>query len=270
MARVSGGDVGMIGVLLVDDQPLVRSGLRLILEAAEGIAVVAEAGDGAEAVDYCRRVEGPRPDVVLMDVRMPLVDGVDATREIVAGPEPRPAVLVLTMFDTDDHVFAALRTGAAGFLLKTESPEAIIAGVRAAAAGDVVLGDGLARRVVAEFRRLPGGVRVKDERLDRLTPRELEILVLLGQGLDNREIAERLVVSPATVKTHVTRVLAKLEVTSRVAAAVLAHEHGLVRRGGPVGPDRPAGPSRGRTGREWPVRRGWSGSGSGWSGSGSG
>jgi len=211
----------MLRVVLADDQALVRAGMRLILAPEPDIEIVAEAADGAEAVAAVRRTA---PDVVLMDVRMPVMDGIEATSQVVALPDP-PAVLVVTTFDLDEHVYAALRAGASGFLLKDASEDHIVHAVRTVAAGVSLLSPVVTRRLVAAR-------SVADARhqalLGRLTEREAEVLRLLGQGLSNRELADRLVLSEATVKTHVGRILAKLGLQSRAQAVVLAYEAGVV------------------------------------------
>jgi DNA-binding NarL/FixJ family response regulator len=208
-------------VLLVDDQALVRRGFRLILENEPDIEVVGEAGDGREAVEATAR---HRPDVALLDIRMPVVDGLEATRRILADPGNRTRVLILTTFDRDEYVFEALRVGASGFLLKTAPPEDLITGVRVVAAGDALLSPSVTRRVVAEFaRRAP----TPSPDLDRLTAREREVLRLVSKGRTNAEVAAELTVSEATVKTHVSGVLAKLGLRDRVQAVVWAYEHGL-------------------------------------------
>jgi DNA-binding NarL/FixJ family response regulator len=210
-----------IRVLLADDQALVRSGFRLMLEQQPDFLVCGEAADGAEAV---RLAEQLRPDVVLMDIRMPNLDGIAATERLVRAGIGR--VLVLTTFDVDDYVVDALRVGASGYLLKDVEPEDLVAAVRAVAAGDLPLSPTVLRRVVAAY--VDSGRRPTDERLDRLSDREREVLVLLGQGLSNAEICERLVVSMPTTKTHVANVLAKLTLRDRVQAAIFAHRSGLV------------------------------------------
>lgn len=216
----------MIRVLLADDHAAIRAGLRLLLETADDIQVVGEAADGAVAVGNARAL---RPDVVLMDVRMPGTDGIAATGQIVA--EGLAEVLVLTSFDLDEHVDAALRAGAAGFVLKTAEPAALVDAVRRVARGDGVLAPEVTRRLLALFAEAsaPGGTirDGADERLAALTPRELEILAALGRGMSNLEIATRLHITEATTKTHVSRVLTKLGVASRVRAALLAQEAGL-------------------------------------------
>ncbi|MCP2267332.1 response regulator [Promicromonospora thailandica] len=217
----------MIRVLLADDHAAIRAGLRMLLATAGDIEVVGEAGDGAVAVANARAL---RPDVVLMDVRMPGTDGVTATREIVA--EGLAEVLVLTTFDLDEYVFGALRAGAAGFLLKTAEAAALVDAVRHVAAGDGVVAPEVTRRLIAELagpRTGNGAARGEPSALPAdLTPRELDVLAGLGAGLSNAELAAELVISEATAKTHVSRVLAKLGVTSRVQAAIAARDAGLV------------------------------------------
>jgi DNA-binding NarL/FixJ family response regulator len=219
-----------IRVLLVDDDPLVRAGLSLMLGGAADIEIVGEAADGG---DVDALVDRTRPDVVLMDVRMPVLDGIAATREIHAALDDPPKVLVLTTFELDEYVFAAVRAGASGFLLKRSPPETLIAGVRTLAAGEALLGPSVTRRLLAEFARnapVEPAPEVR-RRLDRLTERETEVLLLLGRGRSNAEIAAALFVGEATVKTHVKRVLAKLELRDRIHAAVFAFDHGLIRPG---------------------------------------
>ena len=220
----------MTTVLIVDDQPLQRFGFRMLLDSAPDTQVVGEAENGAGAV---RQVAALRPDVVLMDVRMPGMDGIEATRRIVAAGG-RSRVLVLTTFDLDDYAHAALRAGASGFLLKDALPEELLAGIRAVAAGDAVIAPGLTRRLLDAYaHRLPGAAREPTAqahpRLRALTEREFEILVAIGQGWSNGEIAERLVLSESTVKTHVGRVLAKIGARDRIQAVILAYDLGLVR-----------------------------------------
>jgi DNA-binding NarL/FixJ family response regulator len=225
----------MTSVVVADDQDLVRSGLRLVLEA-RGIEVRAEAGDGREAVEVVRRHV---PDVVLMDIRMPVLDGIAATREL-GRLGVRSRVLVLTTYDLDEYVYAALSAGAAGFLLKTTPPDQLAAGVRTVAAGEALLAPSLTRRLIEEhLRRPPPGSGVPPA-VRALTDREREVLVLVARGLSNEEIARRLVVSEATVKTHVNRLLAKLGLRNRVQAVVLAYETGVVRPGD-LGHERRAG-----------------------------
>ncbi len=214
----------MITVLLADDQELVRAGFRLILELA-GFEVVGEASDGAEALELARTLE---PDVALMDVRMPRMDGIEATRRIgLAGLRTR--VLVLTTFDMDEHVYDALRAGASGFLLKDAGRERLIEGVRTVAAGESLFAPSVMRRLVDHYVARPPAGRVAG--LDELSEREVEVLRLMGRGMSNTEIGEELVISLATVKTHVRHVLAKLGLRDRVQAVVLAYESGLVSPG---------------------------------------
>jgi DNA-binding NarL/FixJ family response regulator len=213
----------MISVLIVDDEELVRSGLRMILEAEPDITVVGQAGDGAEAVTRARQLS---PDVVLMDIRMPTVDGLEATRQLLGDAATGPKVVILTTFDLDEHVYDALRAGASGFLLKDVPVSQLVHAVRVAAAGDALLAPSVTRRLIAAFTRAipPRGC----SGLSELTPREIEVLRLLAEGLSNREIATRLFVGDATVKTHVARILAKLGVRDRVQAVVIAYRSGLV------------------------------------------
>src|SRR4051794_22854950 len=216
----------MITVLIVDDQPLQRLGFRMLLESNEDTDVLGEAGNGTEAV---RRTAQLHPDVVLMDVRMPSMDGIEATRRIVAAGD-RSRVLVLTTFDLDEYAHAALRAGASGFLLKDARPEELLAGIRAVADGDAVIAPALTRRLLDTFTRQLGGEPPgADPRLGSLTEREREILVAIGSGWTNREIAERLVLSESTVKTHVGRVLAKIDARDRIQAVIFAYDQGLTR-----------------------------------------
>ena len=218
----------MIKILLADDQMLVRTGLRMILDGEPDLEVVAEAGDGATAV---RETERRPVDVVLMDIRMPGTDGIEATRRIVAQGPAAPSVLVLTTYDTDEYVFQALRAGAAGFLLKHTSPELLVQAVRAVAAGEGLIAPSVTRRLISEFARTaPTTPHAVPDELASLTSREREVLDLVASGLSNAEIAAALVVSEATVKTHVGRVLTKLRVRDRVQAVIYAYEHGLVPR----------------------------------------
>ena len=220
----------MISLLLCDDQHLVRSGFRMILETESDLHVVGEAGDGRECLAMARQLE---PDVVLMDVQMPDMDGLEATAQL-ARREGGPKVLVLTTFERDDYIFTALRSGASGFVLKNAPPEQLVEAVRAVAAGDALLSPPVTRRIVEEFAREPGRATPGPE-LARLTERELEVLRTLARGATNAEIAARLFVSEATVKTHVSSVLAKLGIRDRVQAVVYAYEHGVVQPGGGSG-----------------------------------
>ncbi|TDW70946.1 response regulator [Kribbella pratensis] len=213
-------------VVIADDQALVRTGFQMILKA-RGIEVVGEAADGAEAVDAVRRL---RPDVVLMDIRMPVMDGLEATRRILSGPTDC-RVLILTTFDLDRYVYAALAAGASGFLLKDVTPEHLAAAVRLVTTGDALLAPSITRRLVERF-AVPAAAQPAIHRdLTSLTPRELEVLTLMGQGLSNAELATELALSEATVKTHVARIFAKLTLRDRAQAVVLAYETGLVSPG---------------------------------------
>jgi DNA-binding NarL/FixJ family response regulator len=218
----------MIRIVLADDQALVRAGFRSLLDAEPDIDVVGEADNGATAVEVATRT---RPDVVLMDIRMPGTDGLDATRTIVADPDLADVrVVILTTFDLDEYVFDALRTGASGFLVKDTEPVELLRGVRAVASGDALLSPGVTRRLIAEFAiRSKSPVGVPD--LGALTEREREVVALVAEGLSNDEIAERLVVSPATAKTHVSRAMIKLSARDRAQLVVMAYETGLVRPG---------------------------------------
>jgi DNA-binding NarL/FixJ family response regulator len=217
----------MIRVLLADDQELVRSGFRLILELAEGIEVVGEAADGREAVRLAKELQ---PDVVLMDVRMPELDGIEATRRLrQAGVEAR--VLVLTTFDLDEYVYGAMRAGASGFLLKDAPREQLVTAVRTAARGEALLAPAITKRLIERFVDRPAPLEAAPA-LAELSGRELEVLRLVARGLSNAEIAGELIIGEATVKTHVARVLRKLDLRDRVQAVVLAYESGVVEPGG--------------------------------------
>jgi DNA-binding NarL/FixJ family response regulator len=221
-----------ISILLADDQPLLRLGFRLVLDAQDDMKVVGEAGDGAAAL---RQVLDLRPDVVLMDVRMPVMDGIEATRQITAA-SVATRVLILTTFDLDEYAYAGLRAGASGFLLKNVPPPDLLSAIRAVASGDAVVAPAVTRRLLDVFLpHLPGPTAPAPEppELGQLTVREREILVHVAAGLSNAEIAERLVLAEATVKTHVSRILAKLGLRDRVQAVVYAYENGLVRPGTP-------------------------------------
>jgi DNA-binding NarL/FixJ family response regulator len=215
-----------IRVLIVDDQELVRTGFRLFLETQPGLAVVGEAGDGEEAIERVREL---RPDVVLMDIRMPTMDGVEATAKLTSGAiEPAPRVLVLTTFDLDEYVFGALRAGAAGFLLKDAPRERLIEAIRVVHSGEALLSPSITRRLIEDFAARSDPIEPTAGVLEELTPREREVLVLVAHGLSNAEIAARLVVTEATVKSHVGAVLLKLGLRDRVQAVVFAYEHGIV------------------------------------------
>jgi DNA-binding NarL/FixJ family response regulator len=218
-----------IRVVVADDQALVRAGFRLLIDSAPDLEVVGEAVDGAEAVELARR---ERPEVVLMDIRMPQLDGLEATRRITADEllgEVR--VLMLTTFDLDEYVYQALRVGASGFLLKDTPPADLLAAIRVVAAGDALLAPGITRRLIAEFARRPDPARAAPAVLQALTDREREVLALVAHGLSNSEIAHRLVVSPATSKTYVSRMLAKLGARDRAQLVAIAYETGLVTPG---------------------------------------
>ena len=214
-------------VLLVDDQPLLRTGFRMILSAESDLRVVGEAGDGASAVELARRL---RPDVVLMDIRMPGMDGIQATRAL-AGPgvEEPVKVLILTTFGLDEYVVESLRAGASGFLLKDAPPEDLVEAIRIVAAGEALLAPSVTRRLLDRVAsRLPPANEDTIPALSQLTEREMEVLKLMARGMSNAEIAEKLVISETTVRTHVSRVLSKLELRDRVQAVILAYETGLV------------------------------------------
>ncbi len=217
----------MIRVVVADDHALVRGGFRMILEAQPDIEVTGEAADGLEAVEQARSLA---PDVVLMDVRMPGLDGIEATRRVTAASVQGPRVLMLTTFDLDEYVYRAIRAGASGFMLKDVRPAELVHAVRAVSSGDTLLAPAITRRLLEEFMRrpLPGQ---RPAELGELTDRESEVLGLVARGLSNAEIAQRLFLGETTVKTHVTRILAKLRLRDRVQAVVLAYESGLVRPG---------------------------------------
>jgi DNA-binding NarL/FixJ family response regulator len=217
----------MIRVLIADDQALVRGGFRSILETQPDIEVIGEAEDGQDAV---KQAAANNPDVVLMDIRMPRLDGIAATATILTTPTP-PKVLILTTFDLDDYVYQALSAGASGFLLKTAPPRELADAVRTVASGDALLAPEITRRLIEDYLTRPLQSAKHAIAFDRLTPRETEVMLLIARGLSNAEIATRLYLSEPTVKTHVTRVLAKLQVRDRVHAVVLAYESGLVRPG---------------------------------------
>jgi DNA-binding NarL/FixJ family response regulator len=221
----------VITVLLADDQALVRAGFRALLDAEADIAVVGEAADGMAAVQLTRQ---HRPDVVLMDIRMPGVDGLEATRRIAAEPELAGVrVVILTTFELDEYVFEALRTGASGFLVKDTEPVELLRGIRAVAAGDALLSPSVTRRVIGEFATAGsrGRTATPPRELEQLTEREREVMVLVAEGLSNDEIARRLMISPATAKTHVSRAMVKLGARDRAQLVVYAYEAGLIRPG---------------------------------------
>jgi DNA-binding NarL/FixJ family response regulator len=219
--------VSDVRVLLVDDQALLRAGFRLIVEGEAGLVVAGEAGDGLTAVEQAARLA---PDVVLMDIRMPRMDGIEATRRITRDGTAR--VLILTTFDLDEYVFEALRSGASGFLLKDTPPEELVAAIRVVAGGEALLSPSVTRRLIEEFASAPARTAPRPRALDALTARELEVLEAMARGLTNAEIATALFVGETTVKTHVGRVLDKLQLRDRVQAVVLAYEIGLVTPGG--------------------------------------
>jgi len=219
----------VIRVLIADDQALVRAGFRMILDAEEDIDVVGEASDGTEAVEQAKRLD---PDVVLMDIRMPELDGIEATRRVIAGGGDDPTrVLMLTTFDLNEYVYEALRAGASGFLLKDVPPEELAAGIRAVARGDALLAPSITKRLIHEFAR-GAPAAAPPAGFDELTAREVEVFKLVARGLSNAEIAAELVVSETTVKTHVARLLMKLGLRDRVQAVVLAYESGIAVPGG--------------------------------------
>jgi DNA-binding NarL/FixJ family response regulator len=217
----------VIRVLIADDEAIVRDGLRAIVELEPDLEVVAEAADGAEAVELASRHS---PDVALVDIRMPDVDGLEATRRLVALPSP-PRVLVLTTFDRNEYVYEAMKSGAGGFLLKDVRRGQLTDAIRKVVDGDTLVAPAITRRLIEEFCRRPSSDDARRKELVDLTPRELEVLTLVGRGLSNREIAQTLVVAETTVKTHVARVLSKLDLRDRAQAVVVAYETGLVRPG---------------------------------------
>jgi DNA-binding NarL/FixJ family response regulator len=220
----------VIRVLIADDQALVRAGFGVLVDTAEDLTVVGEAANGAEAVELAAATS---PDVVLMDIRMPVMDGLEATARILAGPGPVGArVLMLTTFDLDEYVFGALKAGASGFLLKDTPPAELLAGIRVVAAGDAMLSPGITRHLIEEYVNRPGPGPAAPPALAGLTDREVEVLALVARGLSNGEIAERLFVSPATAKTHVARLLMKLDARDRAQLIIVAYETGLVTAGG--------------------------------------
>ncbi len=223
----------MIRVLIADDHELMRNGLRAILDAQQDIEVVGEAEHGAQAVENAIRLH---PDVVIMDIRMPRLDGIEATRRLAVQGEKAPKVLVLTTFDLDEYVYQALRAGAAGFLLKDTPPRQLAEAIRTVAAGESLLAPAVTRRLIERYVSRPPSDTARRERFAALTDRELEVLQLITRGLSNAEIGARLFLSEATVKTHVTRILSKLGVRDRVQAVVLAYETGLVQPGDQAGP----------------------------------
>lgn len=217
-----------ITVLIVDDEPLARAGIRTILDTDAGIEVIGEAADGEAALIEAARL---LPAVTVMDIRMPGIDGIEATRRLTEGSANGARVLIVTTFEQDEHVYGALRAGASGFLLKDSPPETLIAAVHTVAAGDALLSPSVTRRLISEFTRTASRSGAPSDQLDQLTPREIEVLELVGRGLSNAEIADRLVVSQATVKTHVGHILLKLGLRDRVGAVVVAYESGLIEPG---------------------------------------
>jgi DNA-binding NarL/FixJ family response regulator len=218
-----------IRILIADDQSLVRTGFRMILDAEPDLDVVGEAVDGREAVD---KAKAAKPDVILMDIRMPELDGIEATRRIVAdGGDEAPKVLMLTTFDLNEYVYEALRAGASGFLLKDVPAEQLADGVRVVAAGEALLAPSVTRRLLAEFAQVRPRDAAPPPAFEELTPRELEVFRLIARGLSNAEVAQALIVSETTVKTHVARVLMKLSLRDRIQAVVLAYETGMIQPG---------------------------------------
>jgi DNA-binding NarL/FixJ family response regulator len=221
--------VSPVKVLIVDDQSLVRAGFRMILDAETDVEVIGEASDGREAIETVTRIT---PDVILMDIRMPNLDGLEATRRILDGAEDGPRVLMLTTFDLDEYVYEALRAGASGFLLKDTPPELLVEAIHIVARGEALLSPTITKRVIEEFvRRPPASMQAPPPELADLTARELEVLTYIAKGSSNAEIAKELFVSETTVKTHVARILMKLSLRDRVQAVVFAYETGLVQPG---------------------------------------
>jgi DNA-binding NarL/FixJ family response regulator len=219
-----------IRVLIADDEAIVRDGLRAIVELEDDLEVVAEAADGAEAVERARTIG---PDVALVDIRMPTMDGLEATRRLLALPNP-PRVLVLTTFDRNEYVYEAMKAGASGFLLKDVRRGQLTDAIRQVIAGDTLIAPAITRRLIEEFCRRPSAQDARHQELVDLTPREVEVLTLVGQGLSNSEIATTLVIAETTVKTHVARVLGKLGLRDRAQAVVIAYETGLIQPGTPA------------------------------------
>ena len=216
----------MIRVLLVDDDELVRAGLAMILDAADDIKVVGEAATGSEAIQLAKDA---RPDVVLMDVKMPGMDGIEATRRITEHGDEPPSVVIVTTFETDEFLFRSLQAGASGFVLKRTPPQDLLAGIRAVASGDGLLGPSVTKRIIEQFAGRPVADPGNRQRLEALTDRETETLKLLAQGMNNAEIADALYVSESTAKTHIRRILMKLGLRDRVAAVIFAYQAGLLR-----------------------------------------
>jgi DNA-binding NarL/FixJ family response regulator len=216
----------MIRVLLADDQALIRAGFRLLLDSERDIEIVGEAADGRQALELTAAL---KPDVVLMDIRMPALDGLEATRAIAADTElAHVHVVILTTYETDEYVFEALRAGASGFLLKDTEPTELIRAIHVADAGDALLAPRVTRKLIADYASRPRAVRARPPQLDELTERELEVLALVAEGLSNDEIAERLIISPATAKTHVSRTMLKVSARNRAQLVVIAYQTGLV------------------------------------------
>ncbi len=222
-------DPTIIRVLVADDQALVRGGFRLLIDSAPDLEVVGEAADGAEAARLAREL---RPDIVLMDIRMPTMDGIEATRAIVSAPaNAQTRIIILTTFDLDEYVYDALRAGASGFLLKDTDPDALLEAIRVVDSGDALLAPSVTRRLIAEFAKRPAQTRSSLPHLEQLTEREREVLALVAKGLSNGEIATGLFISPATAKTHVSRIMMKLESRDRAQLVALAYESGFVTPG---------------------------------------